>query len=208
VAASQASVAGEIRTTGWFDTHSRIRFYPLQPKPEEILIEDIAHALARLCRWGGHSDGFYSVAQHSCFVAQLLETHFFTPEVCFAGLMHDAAEAYFIDLPRPLKRQRGFVENYAIAEEALLEMICEKFGVIYPLPLNVKACDDDLLHYEACHLFNPPLTWARNVPLQLPIMLPWTPAEAEYAFLRRFVELKAECSARVTTCHAASRKAD
>jgi hypothetical protein len=202
VAASQAAAAEEIRTTGWFDTHSRIRFYPLEPKPEEILIEDIAHALARLCRWGGHSDNFYSVAQHSCFVAELLKARGYAVNVCLEGLLHDATEAYMSDVIRPLKREPGLMPGYVEAEAGLGKVIFERFGLVWPISSAVKEADDDLLHYEACNLFEPPLVWARNEYLPLPVMLPWGPPLAEERFLVAFEALR---SRRVTLGNAVQR---
>ena len=43
-------------------------FWPLDPIPEEVHLEDIAHALSMQCRWGGHVRQFYSVAQHCLLV--------------------------------------------------------------------------------------------------------------------------------------------
>ena len=47
-------------------TYTRKVFDLLNPKPEMVCIEDIAHSLAYQCRYTGHTRQFYSVAQH-CF---------------------------------------------------------------------------------------------------------------------------------------------
>ena len=74
------------------------RFYPQNPCVEDIDIEDIAHGLAYTCRFNGQSTAFYSVAQHSLMVADLV-----ADELKLEALMHDAAEAYLGDVVKPLK---------------------------------------------------------------------------------------------------------
>jgi len=85
-------------------------FDPLNPDPAGILIEDVAHALARQSRFLGHGDGSYSVAEHCVHVSRACE-----PEDALWGLLHDATEAYLGDLPTPLK-QSEIGEQYVIAE--------------------------------------------------------------------------------------------
>lgn len=114
---------------------------PFNPDPQMINIVDIAHSLSNLCRWNGHTMRFYSVAQHSIFVASLMEK----PEDKFAGLLHDASEAYLTDLPRPLKMR---MDKYYEAEFNLMMVISRKFGFQYPLSEALSAADDLALHYE------------------------------------------------------------
>ena len=98
---------------GFIGTFSGLRFWPLDPNPEKILIADIAHALAHQCRFGGHASKFYSVAEHSVHVSKLC-----LPEHALWGLLHDASEAYLVDLPRPLKLLPEFAP-YREAERRL-----------------------------------------------------------------------------------------
>jgi hypothetical protein len=77
------------------------------PNGRTIKIEDIAHALANTCRYGGHCQRFYSVAEHAVFVSRRLERKGHSRSVQLAGLHHDDAEAYLGDIPRPMKSLLG-----------------------------------------------------------------------------------------------------
>lgn len=118
------------------------------PKPEDICIEDIAHALSNICRFNGHSAKFYSVAEHCIRCADAIEN----PRNRMAALMHDAAEAYIGDVPTPIKRMLSDVYKY---EYRLMEVIAEKFGFKYPLCLEVEAIDRAMLHKEWKELMLP-----------------------------------------------------
>ena len=54
-------------------TFSGIHMSPADPRPEEICIEDIAHALSLMTRANGHFPVFYSVAQHSLDCAAMAQ---------------------------------------------------------------------------------------------------------------------------------------
>lgn len=90
----------------WMQTYTGKQAFPLDLKPEQICIEDIAHHLSLICRFAGACKFHYSVAQHSLLVAQHLP-----PRLKLAGLMHDAAETYLNDLCRPIKPYMYFHSN-------------------------------------------------------------------------------------------------
>jgi hypothetical protein len=103
----------------WFCTVSGRKVHVLDPMPEDILIEDIAHSLSHVCRFGGHVAQFYSVAQHSVGVSRNV------PKVhARAALLHDAAEAYIGDVIRPLKQ---CLPDYMAIERLWERVIVERF---------------------------------------------------------------------------------
>ena len=93
----------------WIQTYTGKRFQFSNIKPDDICIEDIAHALALTNRFCGHSEFPYSVAQHSLHVSYRVPE-----EIALEGLLHDAHEAYCHDLTAPLKQymlQLSFESN-------------------------------------------------------------------------------------------------
>lgn len=120
------------------------RVDPLNADVETINIEDIAHALARQCRYNGHCVGFLSVARHSIWVAGRLKDQGYDEVMQLTGLLHDAAEAYLGDLVRPIKHTE-FGKVYLEVEAALEVVIAKRFDLINPLPDEVRAADDYVL---------------------------------------------------------------
>ena len=104
----------------YITTYGGIHFDPLAPRPEQILAEDIAHALSLICRGNGHVRRFYSVAQHSLACSYEAEVRGFSARVQLACLLHDAAEAYLSDVTRPMK---ALMPQLRAAEERLLDVI-------------------------------------------------------------------------------------
>lgn len=94
---------GRLWPQAWIQTFTGRQFWPLEPDPADVVIEDIAHHLARKCRFNGATRRFYSVAQHSVLVAESLVGR--GVGVQLLGLLHDAAEAYLPDVARPYKSQ-------------------------------------------------------------------------------------------------------
>jgi len=109
------------RYKGWMETFSGRRVNPLNIRKSDISIKDIAHALSLICRYGGHSKVFYSVAEHSIRVSYVID-----PEYKLAALLHDSAEAYLGDIIRPLKH--NFPEIIE-AERRALHTIFLKYGI-------------------------------------------------------------------------------
>lgn len=168
----------------WIQTSSGKMFYPLAPRVEDVDLADIAHALSQLCRFGGHSREFISVAQHSVNVSR------HCPEFPREALLHDATEAYLVDVPRPIKYHLG---GYKEAEHKLAIIIGERFGlVLNPLPERVHEEDERALATEkACFHFPAPARWVhmsrkRRWPEDI---VSWTPQRAESEFLKRAKEL-------------------
>lgn len=178
----------DVRIGSWMQTYSGIAYFPLDPRVDEICIEDIAHALSMLCRYGGHAKRFYSVAEHS-YHASFLVPH----EHAMAALMHDAPEAYCGDVVRPLKRHLG---HYAEIEALNWRAISWKFGLPFTLPQCVHDADVAMFFAEAKVLVGEPARpgWGMGCTTPLsydPALIEcWTPEVAEIQFLERFRELR------------------
>lgn len=166
---------------GWFLTYTGRRFFPYNPAPCDVCIEDIAHALANTCRFNGHVRTFYSVAQHSVHVAEVC-----TPGPSFQALMHDATEAYVGDMIRPLKV--GLPE-YKAVEEMVWRAICARFGMCPDMHWLVKRADNILLMTERRDLLRstgPKWDGSDEYPPLPQKIVPWSPDWAEDQFLQRF----------------------
>ena len=125
----------------------------LNPEPAEISIEDIAHGLALECRFARQCRTHYSVAQHSVLVAGMMEKSelwgdglLTSKETIKMALLHDAAEAYLGDVPRPLKK---LLPDYREIEERIHAAISERFNLALPyVPKSVKDFDAAILGAE------------------------------------------------------------
>ncbi len=164
-------------------------FRPLDPDPEQICIQDIAHSLANQCRWTGHVKKFYSTAQHSYRVSQLCDK-----EDRLWGLLHDATEAYIADIARPVKRFTDFGVGYEEIEENLMRAVCDRFGLEYQMPESVKRADDLALFAEMRDLM-PPFLWEREgfkgtLEADEQRVKPVSPSWAESNFLERYHQLQ------------------
>src|ERR687888_181496 len=165
---------------------------PFDPDPEQLDPDDIARALANQCRFGGHCRVFYSVAQHSVIVSELVEQRGGEIEDVFAALMHDAAEAYLGDMPHPLKHRSPLGAAFKEAEEHLERAIRERFAIKRDVP-QIKPADRALLATER-RAFSaetwhwPELEGVEALDLELTA---WSPDEAAQAFGERFAELDA-----------------
>jgi hypothetical protein len=172
------------RIGNWMQTFTGKAFYPLDPRPEEIEIADIGHALSQLCRYGGHTRQFYSVAEHC-----VLMSHTVAPEHALWALLHDATEAYVGDVIRPLK---GHLPEYVAVEDRLMAVIAERYGLVgTTMPAEVKEADNRILVNERDALMAaPPQSWRLEGLHPLPVEVQgWMPKVAEWAYLDRFSDL-------------------
>jgi 5'-deoxynucleotidase YfbR-like HD superfamily hydrolase len=131
----------------WMPVFSGGRFWPEDPAPGDVTLDDIAHSLARINRFNGHTGICYSVAQHAVGVAAILPRR-----LQMFGLMHDAGECYLGDVITPVKRLlRHFYEPL---EETVMRAVATRFGFLTQLHsdadrLLVKRADTVLLATEA-----------------------------------------------------------
>jgi len=138
-------------------TYSRVLMDPLDARPDQILIEDIAHSLSLMTRANGHCRQCYSVAQHSINCAQEAKNLGLSPRVQLACLLHDAAETYIADIPRPVKHR---LTGFADIEENMQRVIFHKFGLDDMTDEEWEAVahiDDALLHAEFDALMGIPI---------------------------------------------------
>jgi hypothetical protein len=168
------------RVGDWMQLSSGRAFWPLDPRPEEIYIEDIAAALSKLCRYGGHCKHFYSVAEHSVLMAQE------APDgLKLSALLHDASEAYLSDVIRPIKAHLG---GYPTFEARVAIAIGGRFGVkLNPIPDEVKRLDNAILADERDQaMLPPPSDWGLKLPPLGVTLQFWAPEKAEQEFLLAF----------------------
>jgi len=170
------------RVGDWTQTYSGRAFWPLDPRPEDVCIEDIAHQLAMVCRFGGAVRTFYSVAEHCVRVSLACDA-----ADARWGLLHDASEAYAGDMVRPLKL---LMPDYKAAETRIQRAVCTRFGLSAHEPDSVKRADSQLLFTEARDLMaHPPNKWKQRADPLPERIDPWTWQKAETRFLARFAEL-------------------
>ncbi len=179
----------------WITTYTGRRFSPLYPNPNDVDIEDIAHALSNICRFGGHTKEFYSVAQHSFYVAEWVAdwlkttNRYWKAHVVAQALLHDAPEAYMGDVVTPIKVTMG---DYKKAETVLMETIFEGLGILVPVRGGevcqaIKKIDLSMFLTEYIQLFQGAKPYV-EVPEgvepwhELDIYC-WTPDEAKKNFL-------------------------
>ena len=159
----------------------------LNPENSTYGIEDIAHALSNICRFGGHVRYHYSVAQHCVLASHYTKKLEFSYDI----LMHDAAEAFLGDIPTPLK---ALLPDYKVIEERVERDICKRYMIQYPFHPEVKAIDRVMLCAEQKALVVNQEDWgfseeehkaSRRIRID-----PWTFPQAKNAFLMRFWELR------------------
>lgn len=122
---------------GWFNFD--------EPENNKVQIQDVAHGLAFICRYGAQCPRFYSVASHSVLVSQILYHMGESIHVQYEGLMHDATEAFMGDMVTPLKR---LCPEYARIEGKVLVNLAETFGFNHEFHPSMDLADKTALAME------------------------------------------------------------
>ncbi len=155
------------------------------PDPELITIENIARPLSRICRFGGHTPRFYSVAEHSSLAAQAATASGCSDEESLAILLHDAAEAFCGDVVKPLKNIIG--RAYADVESRVEQAVGLAFGVDFEKHSDIiKKFDMAMLMAELRFFFgDDSFIWdgEKTAKFIFPVFQQWTPTEAEMQFV-------------------------
>jgi hypothetical protein len=176
----------------FIQTLSGRRVNPLDASAADIDPADVARALAHICRFGGHSRHFYSVAQHSVIVCDLLEAEGATPDELMAALLHDASEAYLGDLPHPIKHRSELGAAFKAAEKRLEAVIAERFALpdasarVKPLDRALLATERKVFSDVSWHW--PELDGAHELDLKIEA---WAPERAHEEFTRRYERIDA-----------------
>lgn len=181
----------------WMLTFTGHQFYPMAPRPEDVDLLDIAHSLSMQCRYNGHVDRFYSVAEHCCLMADYF-INLGSDHLALWALLHDATEAYVGDMVRPLKLN---MPEYVAVEDRVMLAVGLRFGLAQPIegdfqyriglgmPDAVKEIDTRILLTEREALlsnYRRSPRWAQEgmEPIACTIF-GWSPEEAQAQYLRR-----------------------
>lgn len=164
-----------IRTrSGWYDL--------VNPDPKSIVLGDVAHALARINRFTGHTEVPYSVAQHSVLGARILRDRGAPLGHQRAFLMHDAHESMIGDVSSPVAQ---CVLEWRDFEQTHFRAFASRFGTPRWLPTELTRLDRDMAFNE--------LHWLLGEPLgveKFPRIIPWGFARAESEFLEECARLE------------------
>lgn len=177
------------RVGNWMISYKGNRLFPLDLRPSDIDIEEIAHSLSNICRFGGHCREFYSVAQHSVLVADQFSVQHYKPlKLC--ALLHDATESYCGDMVRPLKQN---IPQFHRIESNIWSVIAARFDLPRSIPRPIQIEDarvlitekrDLLTHHEHQWEF-PQCAFPGLEPLP-DVIVPCSPKYACDMFLRAY----------------------
>ena len=176
---------GPLKVVGaTIQTHSGIYFDLRNPSVEQVDVRDIAHALANIARFTGHTRGFYSVAQHSVLVSRLVPDH-----LAYAALLHDAAEAYCGDVSSPLKT---LLPEFKETERRIFEAIVLRLCILDCDAPEIHKADLVALATERRDLMPPSgHVWGilKGIDPAPDPIIALDPSAAELEFITRFNEL-------------------
>lgn len=153
--------------------------------PEDVNVDEIALALAHICRYNGHLKSFYSVAEHSLYVSEYVEQRAkeismgeeMVREYALSALLHDAAEAYIGDIVYPLKNS-GMFDGYIELEAEIEAVIAKAFDLTIPISRSlIKDTDSGIT------------TWEKVIFRQFTLREAPKPKDVTRAFTERFHDL-------------------
>ncbi|QIG68870.1 putative metal-dependent phosphohydrolase protein [Rhizobium phage RHph_Y55] len=162
-------------------TYTGTEFVPSAPVAEDVHPLDIIHPLSLQCRYGGHVKRFYSVAEHCVHLSHLV-----APKHALWALLHDASEAYIVDIPAPVK---ALLPEYLGIEEQIMAAVCERFGLAPEMPDEVRHADIRIRSDEGMELIHGSHPWIipeDSFGIELDC---FSPARARTVFLSRLREL-------------------
>jgi 5'-nucleotidase len=173
------------KAVDFIETFTGRPFYPQAPRKDDVSIIDIAHALSNQCRYSGHTAWFYSTAQHCCLLADYVQVNGGTALDCLQILMHDSAEAYLVDIPRPVKQHMPEFRKWDYAITMCVRSWLGLDGV--PIPSWQDEFDSRIIQDERAQVMSDSgLDWQHDCePLGIGIE-PWTTYKAEQSFLLRY----------------------
>ena len=180
----------EGRKGHWMQTSLGGKFFPCDPRVEDIHISDIANGLALDCRYAGQGavDRFYSVAEHCWHMTYWAARQKppWPPEALMVCLLHDASEAYINDLPRAVKHAVN--GSYTDLEDNIQGVVWERYNLVDAAALwaaDVKAADRRIVPLEKVAIMRHPQPWAHDVfePLEDVTIHCWPAKAAKRAFL-------------------------
>lgn len=175
----------------WIELRSGTRYYFLDPKPEMILIEDVAASLSKKCRFNGHTLKFYSVAEHCVVLVLWAKAHcVLTAKMLLALLLHDVGEMPLPDVPTPMKK---VLPDFKALERLNEEVLLPRFGLEYPMASWIKTLDSRIIADERAQgMSDSGNDWGLGdlEPLGVKLQF-WTPKQAELEFMALFDELSA-----------------
>lgn len=154
----------------------------LSPETHDFDIDVIAHALSNICRYGGHSKRFYSVAEHSVLVSRVVPKRL---QLC--GLLHDASEAYCGDVASPLKR---LIPEYRKIEDRVQAAIANRFDIPFPFPEDIHLADKAVYLAEREQITDgTDAIWYTDMKPAKVLVAGMPPKDAKNFFLTRYKEL-------------------
>ena len=176
----------------FIETFTGKKFYITDPRRCDVDIIDIAESLSKLCRFSGHTNSFYSVAEHSILLTDWYlehgrsetDTSPVSIREAVTVLLHDASEAYVSDITSPLK---SVLPGYVEIEDNIQKVIAEVFNLVDPQPSWLKELDTRIVLDEREQLKKPSGNdWGIDVaPLNVKIE-GWSPQRARDEFLSMY----------------------